>query len=330
MSDLDRLAAGYRRFADLEAHGQSALYEEWARGIAGDPAMLSFLGTLPGMKKQPNLVFAAARLHGAPLAPYPRFREWLLAHWEDVLPTILRRSTQTNEAGRCAVLLPVLARLPGPLALIEVGASAGLTLYPDRYSYRYDTGGAIVALDPADGPSPVILPCAIDEGSVPSQLPEVAWRAGVDLRPVDVADQEAMSWLEALIWPEHDARRERLRAAATIAAADPPHLLEGDLLERVGDLIDAAPGGAQIVVFHSAVLVYVNPDERRVFAERMRGLSGVTWISVEGASVLPDVTAQVGDDAGSRMILSVNGRARALVGGHGQSFAALPGFGAEL
>ena len=48
---------------------------------------------------------------------------------------------QTNEAGRCAVLLPVLAALPQPLALLEVGASAGLCLYPDRYAYRYGDHG---------------------------------------------------------------------------------------------------------------------------------------------------------------------------------------------
>ena len=50
---------------------------------------------------------------------------------------MLSRATQTNEPARCAVLLPVLARLPQPLALLEVGASAGLCLLPDHYGYDY-------------------------------------------------------------------------------------------------------------------------------------------------------------------------------------------------
>ena len=64
------------------------------------------------------------------------------------------RSTKTNEPRRCAGLLPVLAGIAGPLALLEVGASAGLCLYPDRYSYSYD---GLPPLHPADGPSPVLL-----------------------------------------------------------------------------------------------------------------------------------------------------------------------------
>ena len=71
-------------------------------------------------------------------------RDTVLVRWSEVSATMRSRSTQTNEVGRCATLLPVLGGLEGPLALLEVGASAGLCLHPDRWSYRYlDDAGAI-------------------------------------------------------------------------------------------------------------------------------------------------------------------------------------------
>lgn len=314
------VAEVYRRFADLEAAGVSQTYFEWAAAIAADAEVLALISGLPRIKRQPNLVFAAARFVGAPVGSYPPFREWLISHWDAVVAVIMERSTQTNEAGRCAVLLPELARLEGPLALIEVGASAGLVLYPDRYSYSYSAGDEIVRLDPAAGPSLVACPCAIDAASVPSRLPDVAWRAGVDLNPIDVRDADALAWLETLIWPEHTARRERLHAAARIVADDPPHLLQGDLIERIPELVAAAPGGTHIVVFHSAVLVYLTPEHRAQFADLMARMPNVTWISNEGAGVLPSVDEQLTTAANGRTILAVNGIPVALVGPHGQSF----------
>ncbi|MDX6302610.1 MAG: hypothetical protein QOF53_3824, partial [Nocardioidaceae bacterium] len=158
----------YLGFAD-EAAG-SRVFRAWALGVAADAEVLALLHTLPPRKRQPNLVFAAARWHGARPGPYDEVRAVLLDRWADVRATILQRATQTNEVGRCATLLPVLARLAGsgpPLALLEVGASAGLCLYPDRYSYRY-TGSIDVRLDPPDGPSPVVLDCVEGDPPPPS------------------------------------------------------------------------------------------------------------------------------------------------------------------
>jgi len=130
------VAENYRAFAE-DARGRSPLYESLAGAVAGDEAILYFLGSLPPEKRQPNLLFAAARyLRGEP-ASLDRIRE-LVSQDPDVLAGVmLARRTQTNEAARCATLLPALAHLPPPLALIEVGASAGLTLLIDRYSYDY-------------------------------------------------------------------------------------------------------------------------------------------------------------------------------------------------
>lgn len=301
----------------------SAIYDSWATGVADDREVLDLIAGLHGVKRQPNLVFAAARHLGAPEGPYDPFRSWLVSHWADVVLVVESRSTQTNEAARCAVLLPILSRVDGDLALIEAGASAGLTLYPDRYSYRYDATGTTIELDPPGGRSEVVIPCTIDEAGVPTRVPHVAWRAGVDLNPIDARDPRELSWLEALVWPEHDARRVRLRAAAAIAAADPPHLVKGDILDEVPNLIRAAPSGTRVIVFHSAVLNYLPQDRREKFAALMASFPDVTWISNEGAGVIPSITEQVDVEIGGRTIVAINGRPVALAGPHGQSYQTL-------
>ena len=70
--DLGSSAAeNYRAFAG-DARGRSPLYESLAGAVAGDEAILRFLGSLPPEKRQPNLLFAAARyLRGAPGQPGP-------------------------------------------------------------------------------------------------------------------------------------------------------------------------------------------------------------------------------------------------------------------
>lgn len=314
----------YRRFGEIEAPGVSDLYATLALGVADDADLIELIAALPARKQQVNLVFGAARFLGAPMTAYPAFRDWMLANWQPTEAVVLSRNTQTNEAGRCALYLPTLSRLPQPLALIEVGASAGLCLQPDRYGYRYQTGaGEAIALDPSEGPSPVRLHCRIDTASVPVRMPEVVWRAGVDLDPIDPSDNDAMAWLEALIWPgEHD-RVATLRAAAQLAAANPVRIVRGDLVDEVGALIDQAPQDATVVVFHTAVLNYLEAERRQVFVRQVTANPRVTWISNEGPGVLPDVTAQVDRPTGAGMILAVNGRALALTGPHGQSYQAL-------
>jgi hypothetical protein len=274
------VAERYRRFAEREARGRSPLYEQFARGVAGDPELLALLEPLPPAKQQPNLLFAAVRYLGGHQADYGAFRRFVLDHADQVVATMLARRTQTNEVGRCALLLPLLARLPGPLALVEVGASAGLCLLPDRYAYDY--AGAIVG-HPA---SPLRLSCQ-PRGPVPvpTALPEVVWRRGIDLAPIDLGDPDAVRWLECCVWPDQPHRLARLQAAVQVARADPPVVVRGDLLEQVGPVVAQAPADATVVVFHVAVLVYLPKAARRRFAELMAQLPAV-WIWAEGPGVV--------------------------------------------
>src|SRR5699024_7433560 len=139
MTELEagRLRRYYRTFARVEAADTSPVYAEWAQGVADDDAIIDLLLGLPQPKRQANLLFAAARHLGSGTGTFAQLRAWLLEHWDATRALILEPSTQTNEAGRCAVLLPALARLDGPLRLIADSASAGLGLYRTRCSDRF-------------------------------------------------------------------------------------------------------------------------------------------------------------------------------------------------
>jgi hypothetical protein len=300
----------YEEFAAREARGVSPAYERLSRAVARDEGVLALLGTLPPAKWQPNLLFGVVRFLGGPVEDPAAFHDYTVANWPAIATEMRARATQTNEAGRCAVLLPVLAALPQPLALLEVGASAGLCLYPDRYAYRY--GDHLV------GAGEPVLQCEATGVTPPAGVPEVVWRAGLDLNPLDVTDPADLAWLDALIWPEHTHRRARLRAAAGVAAAEPPLLVRGDLVDDLPALAAQAPADATLVVFHSSVLYHVPAPRREAFAEVVGKLPG-HWIANEDPAVLPydGLPEQPGEALHN--VLALDGRPLAWTRGHGQA-----------
>lgn len=325
----DRVRAYYDDFGRHWASGTSPLYEDWALGIAADDDLIARIAALAPRMRQANLIFAAARWLGAPLAPFAEWSHWLRARWDDVVAVASVRSTQTNEPGRCATLLPVLSRIEGPVALLEVGASAGLCLFPDRYSTVYETPTASVRLDPLEGASPFALSCRLDRDDAPRRMPEVIWRRGIDLNPLDPTDPDAVEWLANLVWPgpDHDARVDRLRGAARLAAQEPPDIVRGDLLDLVAEVAASAPLDATLVVFHSAVLLYLDATQRRRFADTMASLPRrAVWLSNESAGTLPEIDAQVpgGIDTSHRFVQTVDGVAVALAGAHGAVYETAP------
>ena len=304
------IAATYAEFGKREVRGDSDDYERLSLAVSRDDEVLALVGTLPTAKQQPNLLYGVVRLLGGPVDDPAAFHEFTVANWPAIEAQMRSRATQTNEAGRCAVLLPVLAALPQPLALLEVGASAGLCLYPDRYAYRYGD-------DPVGSGEPV-LECSATGMAPPTARPEVVWRAGLDLNPLDVTDPADVAWLEALIWPEHEHRRARLRAAAAVAAADPPLLVRGDLVDDLPALAARAPAEATLVVFHSSVLYQVPEPRRRAFAELARDLPG-HWIANEAPDVLGYDALPPPPNQSAHNVLALDGRPLAWTRGHGQA-----------
>jgi hypothetical protein len=262
--------------------------------------------------------------------------------------------------------LPSLAQIAAaegrPLALIEVGASAGLALYPDCYGYEFvpaaagegpgggsaargslapggpgggDTANAVEArtarLVPAGarpGTFPVLRCLTSGPVSLPAELPQVVWRAGIDLNPLDVRNPDDVAWLEALVWPEQEFRRDRLRQAIAIARERPPLLVAGDLNEQLVQLADQAPADAALVVFHSAVMAYLDAGGRARFRRTMAELAAERrchWLSNEGHTVLAQTDGSTVvpemDDARlrGRFLLVHDGGPAAIAGPHGQS-----------
>ncbi len=332
MADLlSETAEAYRRWALVESHGTSPIYERLALAVADDPATLTLLQRVEPARRQPNLLFGALRWHDVDVTAPAAALAWTAAHPAQVLDVLRTRRTQTNEAARCALLLPGLAlladRFPGPLAIVEVGASAGLCLLYDAWRYRYDTGDAVHELGPVD--SPVTLPCTVSGSApLPDSVPAIAWRAGLDLHPVDPADADARRWLQCLVWPEHTERAERLGSALDVAARARPDVRTGDMRTDLAGLLDdarrsaeAAPGAtgpATVVVTHTAALVYLAPAERAAVRASI-ATAGAHRLGGEHGGVLPDVDARLRDPASvqGQLVMALDDEPLALAHPHG-------------
>ncbi|MFV1441080.1 MULTISPECIES: DUF2332 domain-containing protein [unclassified Phaeobacter] len=317
------IAARYTRFAQVEAAGRSLIYERLALQVARSPRCLAFLSALPADRQQPNLLFAALRSVTGDIPCDDRLDRAIHEQGDDIAAVMLCRTTQTNEPGRCAVLLPVLAQITGPIALIEVGASAGLCLLPDYYGYDWER----YQLPPSQqiGVRAPVMICNASPGTpLPRAHPEIIWRAGLDLNPLDVNCEADVRWLEHLIWPEHQSRLDRLRAAIAVARKAPPSIVAGDLTQDLPALIAKAPSEATVVVFHTAVVTYVaDQGQRDAFAEMMLN-SGAIWISNEGTRVFPQFADRAGPVRDNMFLLTQNGHPLAWTGPHGQVIEWLP------
>ena len=205
----------------------------------------------------------------------------------DELEPWLARAPQTNEVARAAALmaglLAVTATTGLPLALYELGASAGLNLMLDRFSYQLGgllTGveGSPVRLAPSwKGPAPPATAVAIED------------RRGVDLHPLDVTRAADRERLLAYVWADQAERLARTAAAIAIAAADPPTLDRGDAAEWLEAQLDPAPRrGIVRVVMHSIAFQYFPPATKERILAHMALVGGmatkqapVAWLSYE-------------------------------------------------
>jgi hypothetical protein len=189
--------------------------------------------------------------------------------WREQQPTVqaaLNRPPQTNEVNRSVALLPgllwVAARTGLPVNLLEIGASAGLNLWCDRYRHdhgRWQWGD----------PSAALTLHSDWHGSIPIEVIadlQVMRRAACDAHPVDLGDADEGLRLVSFIWPEQAERLARLNTARSEAAR--LMLASGVQVEAISGAgflsreLAVLPSGCATVVMHSVVWQYIPAAEQ--------------------------------------------------------------------
>jgi hypothetical protein len=311
-ADSRAISVCQQLFADFAQTSDAPLYADLAAGIAEDPQLAGLLLAAPPSQRLPVLLFASVHwlLLAEPDAPLARFypnlpvppepaggrkigaidafRQFCAARGRALTELLSTRRTQTNEIGRCALFVPSFADIAerrGPLAHVDVGASAGLNLLIPRYDFVYDPGGAITT-----GSSVTITCSTRGDVPVPETHPPIVAAIGLDADPVDVGDPLQARWLEACVWPDQVERFERLGAAIEIANREGVDIRRGDAVETVAALVAEAAGSGHPVVTTSWVLNYFSAEARCQFVgalDRAAKSVDLSWVYVESPALCP-------------------------------------------
>jgi hypothetical protein len=268
---LDRSTLVGRRVLDWPGEPSSA----------GDGLPLRLTGGLHALVRQGRLP-ALARLYPPAPLPEPEVLWQALVdalHDADAeLSEWLDRTPQTNEVGRSAALMSGLLVLAAqhdlPVALYELGASAGLNLMLDRYGYRFGTRQA------GDPTSALILRPEWEGAPPPAGRVSVLRRRGVDLHPIDITKAEDRERLSAYVWPDQQVRVANLAASIAIALAEPPRIDQADAADWIeANLsVDPEPGVVRVIT-HTIAAQYFPAEVRTRI---------MTHIGRVGAAARPD------------------------------------------
>jgi hypothetical protein len=207
--------------------------------------------------------------------------EGALARHSDRVMAWLDRAPQTNEVRRSAALLPAIWWLLGrtgemPLALSELGASAGLNLSLDRFAIETPWGtagaeGSAVHLRPEWRAMPP-----------PPRPVSVADRAGVDRHPLDPADPADALRLRSYLWPDQPERMTLTRGAIALASARPD---AGDAAPWLARRLETPQPGRLHVVYTTVAWQYFPPETQAACSAALEGAGAAATASAPFAHV---------------------------------------------
>lgn len=276
-------------------------------------------GTAPGLAE----LYPAADENASMGRLWPVAASWLVKH-ETEARAFMASPPQTNETRRSIALLPgfldLAARFPGPMHLLELGASAGLNQNFDRFSYRTASwqrrGTSDVVIDTDwQGPAP----------KLEARL-EIASRAACDQAPIDVSDPAAALRLKAYVWPDQTDRLGRIDAAIRLAIETGVRVDKADAADWLKAKLAARPQTGLTVIFHSVFLQYPPAEVRRALLDMTETAGAaatpdrpLAWLCLEPAAFFqgPDQSGispnafvtylRVWPEGGARRLLKTDG-----------------------
>jgi hypothetical protein len=282
--DLSGISKRFQTFAK-DCEGSSELYHFLSLRIAEDEDLLRIASKSREGQPEPNLLFGAIHLlliNGKEHAlrryypslvlnfepadhAYPSFRKFALDHTDEIVQILQEKLVQTNEVQRSAYLFPAILTVSAyfkdrQLALVELGASAGFNLLLDQYLYQYGEGEPIGLSG-----SSLKLACTFKGSKRPdisAIIPIISSRTGIDLSPIDVTNQDQITWLQALVWPEHFDRKVRLSKAVKIALDNPVNMMEGDAISLLPDILEEVNQSIVPFVYHTWVANQMSSEQR--------------------------------------------------------------------
>lgn len=192
--------------------------------------------------------------------------ERVLKQHSDFLLEWLKSPPQTNEVQRSNAIWPALQTIAAttklPIALWEVGASAGLNLQMDRFSFNH--GGVVSGVED----SPVQLTPDWEGPLPPVHEVEIVEKAACDLNPLDPSLPEDRLRLLSYVWAGQTDRVERTAGAIDLARRHPVAIDKQDgvlwLKDRLANRLD----GVCTVIFTTIAWQYL-PDEAKSEGEAM-------------------------------------------------------------
>lgn len=293
---------------------RSKLYEALSIIVSNDRDILELAAAVPKDRSVPLVFFGTIHsllLKGVehPLKNYYKtctnntrepdvelidiFKNFCQQYREDLKEDLRSNITQTNCIGRCATLYPAVIRVcrreNKPVSLVEIGASAGLNLFLDKYSYVYGQYGKY-----GNKNAPVEVRSTINGGKFPDDLNyshelQIEDRIGIDINPLNVCNEQDVHWLKSLIWPDQEHRFNRIDNAIEFAKNNLGEfdLQPGKATEALPRVVANIPKQHHVCVFNTQTLYQLNEDALTEFREMLIQIScerSISWISGENLS----------------------------------------------